>query len=679
MSSSPTNPPAPEELLEHVAFVRQLARGLVYGEDRVDDVVQQSFLRALKSPPKHRGNLRSWFAVVVRNVVYREAGRTRVREDAQWGAVEESGAAEAADRAAERADFQRSISEAVHELPEPFRTVVVLRYFDELSIDEIAEHLGVPRETVRSRQRRGLARLREHLARDDRRTGGDWRASALALLGEPAPSPDLSLASTASWWLPLAVSLPLVMLGGAWWWTSSSNDVPDRAVEPIGAVGRDAASVGDGEDRESAAEREALAAVDSALEAGAARARITDLYEGLPLEGASLVVGVRSGEVWKLAELSADADGECRGAFRPVDALPSGLEFVLGTNAPRSFAFARAVGHAPLRVAPLPAAARPAAEALSGLGVGGRGRGVWERGGVVRDADGSAVSGARLWLSDDGGESGNADRAVAVGVTGANGRFTLDELIAPNRFAPYTWTLFAEHDGRCGWRKLQLDALATEVEVEVELGPYAALDLTVLDEADEPLVGATVRALTFHAPWSKEGAGDALLGGAGGPLHRNFEGVTDASGRVFFEALPARDDTLSALAGSDPARGRRGGPYELRIESAGRSVRVVDEFSLPVGERSELTVRLAQLTASDRPGRVVSAQDGRVLRDAWVRAPELERRIAVDEHGTFVLPHDFPRRIEVGAPGHLTRAFDWSEADTTARDCELEPALELRG
>lgn len=680
MDSSSHSTPAPEELLEHVAFVRQLARGLVYGEDRVDEVVQQSFLRAIKSPPRHRGNLRSWFAVVVRNVVYRDADRTRVREDAQWAATRDTDAAEASDQAAERADFQRSLSEAVHELPEPFRTVVVLRYFDELSIDEIAERLGVPRETVRSRQRRGLARLRDRLGKEDRESGSDWRLSAFAVLGESVPFSEGAATTSVAWWLPFAIGLPLVALGGAWWWTTGTAGSNDAAKEPAartalvtGAADESVASAS------SSGNREALVTRDAALPVAHVRARITSRDDDTPIVGAQLVMGERTDEAWAFAELTADESGVCYGPLTPLEDLPTGLRLAehVRSNSLRSFAVARAPGYAPLRLLPAPKGS--VANDVRDFGELRLERGVPVRGRVIDFATGGAIRGAQLWLSDDGGSTGSADRAVPVGQTRSDGSFELEELVASNRFAPFSWTLFAEHAGRCGWIKLPLDALATAVDVQIEVGPFAALDLTLKDEAGEPLERALVRAVIFHAPWSTRQRAGVPAPGLGGPLHRQFERRTDARGRVSFDALPARDDTLAALSGGADSTVHHGGPYELWIDVPGREPRFAETFSLPIGERSERTILLSDLTAVRRPGRVLSAYDGRPLRDAFVRSPELGMHAAVDEQGNFVLPDRFPRRIEVGAPGHLSQTYDWSETGEVARICELERAATLRG
>ena len=57
--------------------------------------------------------------------------------------------------------------EAVKRLDEDHRAVVALRYFADLKVDEIAEVIGVPAGTVKSRINRAMARLRELLAAAD--------------------------------------------------------------------------------------------------------------------------------------------------------------------------------------------------------------------------------------------------------------------------------------------------------------------------------------------------------------------------------------------------------------------------------------------------------------------------------------------------------------------------------
>lgn len=56
---------------------------------------------------------------------------------------------------------------AVSSLPEPYREIVLLRFFGELSLDEIAREVGRPLGTVKTQLHRGLARLRGSVAAEE--------------------------------------------------------------------------------------------------------------------------------------------------------------------------------------------------------------------------------------------------------------------------------------------------------------------------------------------------------------------------------------------------------------------------------------------------------------------------------------------------------------------------------
>jgi len=62
------------------------------------------------------------------------------------------------------AERDRLVRHAVSSLPEPYRETIVLRYFGELSIAEIASQTGRPIGTVKTHLGRGLIRLRPALA-----------------------------------------------------------------------------------------------------------------------------------------------------------------------------------------------------------------------------------------------------------------------------------------------------------------------------------------------------------------------------------------------------------------------------------------------------------------------------------------------------------------------------------
>ena len=201
------------ELAAHVHWVRRVARALVRGGDAADDVEQETWLSALRHPPRHEGDLRRWFGAVARHVVGKlarsESRREKHEGDAAIEAARGSGdVAPASDLLVARAQLQQRVAAAVLELAEPYRSTLLARYFEELPPAAIATKLGVPVETVKTRLKRGLEQMRERLKaelgdEDDATSGGDGSRSllaALALLDAPIEEwlPDGAAATTAA-------------------------------------------------------------------------------------------------------------------------------------------------------------------------------------------------------------------------------------------------------------------------------------------------------------------------------------------------------------------------------------------------------------------------------------------------------------------------------------------------
>ncbi len=148
--------------MAHDAWLRQVIQDLVE-PDLVEDVVQETFLAAwLKGQGNTVHNLPGFLRRVGRNLALkhrRREGRRRRRE--QQAAKDE--ALPSTGQMLERLQAHRQLTTAVSELGEPYRTTILLRYFEGLTPKQIAVRQGVPASTVRTQLERGLAQLRGRL------------------------------------------------------------------------------------------------------------------------------------------------------------------------------------------------------------------------------------------------------------------------------------------------------------------------------------------------------------------------------------------------------------------------------------------------------------------------------------------------------------------------------------
>ena len=172
--------------------------------EEVDDVVQQTYAQALGAAPRAR-NLRGWLVTVLRNVV-----RRRRRDDATRARHEmrTPGDTPPVDpvEAVARAELHRRVVEALLALPDPYRATLVLRFFDDRSVEEIAAAQQVPVETVRTRVKRGLVRLREALQATLVRKGETLRGVLASLLAPAVAATKKTVVVHGAWKIALAAA-----------------------------------------------------------------------------------------------------------------------------------------------------------------------------------------------------------------------------------------------------------------------------------------------------------------------------------------------------------------------------------------------------------------------------------------------------------------------------------------
>jgi RNA polymerase sigma factor (sigma-70 family) len=146
---------------EGVSLVR-LARLFVDDRNAAEDLVQEAFIRLARSarriedPARAPAYLRSIVLNLARDHNRRGLVSLRHRSpiiDVQAGVDDELAVR----------DDQRQVLDALRDLPARQRACLVLRYYDELGIDDIAATLSVSRNSVKTHLQRGLAALETRL------------------------------------------------------------------------------------------------------------------------------------------------------------------------------------------------------------------------------------------------------------------------------------------------------------------------------------------------------------------------------------------------------------------------------------------------------------------------------------------------------------------------------------
>ena len=164
---------------ESVAVVRACHRVLGNRHD-AEDAAQEAFVTAYRALGTWRGegSFASWLSRIAVRIALRHAGRRGRIPQLNWSEPPADGSDTTADPIARlvsegdggdpahqvlRAERSDRVRAAVAGLEEPYREVVALRFFGELSLAEIALASGRPVGTVKTHLHRGLLRLRTTL------------------------------------------------------------------------------------------------------------------------------------------------------------------------------------------------------------------------------------------------------------------------------------------------------------------------------------------------------------------------------------------------------------------------------------------------------------------------------------------------------------------------------------
>jgi RNA polymerase sigma-70 factor (sigma-E family) len=157
---------------EHGRGLVRMVRLFVDDRNAAEDLVQEGFIRLARSA--HRIDDRAKAAAYLRSIVLNLA-----RDHNRRGLVSlrhrlplQDSVASAEDEVV-LSESHQQVVDALRDLPGRQRDCMILRYYDELSIDEVAKTLGISRNSVKTHLTRGMRALEGALAGDG--VGGDGR------------------------------------------------------------------------------------------------------------------------------------------------------------------------------------------------------------------------------------------------------------------------------------------------------------------------------------------------------------------------------------------------------------------------------------------------------------------------------------------------------------------------
>jgi len=160
-------------LLErYLSMIYKFSYYYVRDAAEAEDIAQETFIRAWRHLKKfdQEKNFKTWLFAIAKNASLDFLKKkkplffSRIAEnDDELGSILALSveAGDSPDAAIDRKMLKTGLEEALHKLPVPYQTVLSLRYNDNLKFIEIAEKLGEPIDTVKSRHRRGVIILRE--------------------------------------------------------------------------------------------------------------------------------------------------------------------------------------------------------------------------------------------------------------------------------------------------------------------------------------------------------------------------------------------------------------------------------------------------------------------------------------------------------------------------------------
>ena len=136
---------------------------LCHSMEAAEDITQEVFVKAILTIPDHHDNLRAWLYTVARNLTYNHSRKNKNKakavEELKHGPAYE---ADISEKVVMKEQY-RELYEAIGKLNENYREILIMQYFSNMQLKEVAEVLGITHGNARALAHRARSKLREYL------------------------------------------------------------------------------------------------------------------------------------------------------------------------------------------------------------------------------------------------------------------------------------------------------------------------------------------------------------------------------------------------------------------------------------------------------------------------------------------------------------------------------------
>ena len=150
---------------QHAQTVFRYLLSLTGDEDLSEELTQETFYQAIRSSGRFDGNCKvtTWLCAIAKNVLLSHRRKHPAAKDLEAADLTVPSAEQEASLALSRVELMKSL----HGMPEPYREVLYLRLFGDLSFREIGDVFGKSENWARVTFYRGKEKIRKEVTNDE--------------------------------------------------------------------------------------------------------------------------------------------------------------------------------------------------------------------------------------------------------------------------------------------------------------------------------------------------------------------------------------------------------------------------------------------------------------------------------------------------------------------------------